>query len=340
MELLYSNHAPAKISNRTARKIWEENISKADFLRIATGYISSDSLIELKKIIEDNERPKLDLLVGMHYFEGFSKQQYDSVISLNETLKQKDRGTVFLSNAIKFHGKLYSFIEQGNCIGAIVGSSNLSSILNSYCRLYEVDCYFSDSHANEIDLGIQKLISSLGTKFDDIPEIRTFIENDLLLDHYGVKKLTPEELASYRDKRTDTCFEIPVKTEPKSNLNIYFGKGRVTPRGFIMPRPWYEAELIVSTSITRLPNYPVNKSFEVITNDGWSFRCKTNGQNCKNFRSQNDLKILGKWIKGKLERSGKLKIGNPVTDEVLEAYGRKCIKLTATTDTQIWLLDF
>lgn len=50
MELLLSNYQPAKFSNRTTSKVWLDNLSKAEQIRIATGYISSASLIELKKM--------------------------------------------------------------------------------------------------------------------------------------------------------------------------------------------------------------------------------------------------------------------------------------------------
>ena len=53
-----------------------------------------------------------------------------------------------------------------------------------------------------------------------------------------------------------------------------------------------------------------------------------------------DLKILGKWVKGRLESSGILMMGEPVTNEVLEKYGRHNIRMIPTTINEIWYLDF
>jgi len=78
----------------------------------------------------------------------------------------------------------------------------------------------------------------------------------------------------------------------------------------------------------------------VITDDGWQFQCKTSGDFSKNFRSENDLQILGKWIKGKLENSGALEVGDLVTEETLRQYGNDTITLRSTSLPNTWLLSF
>nr|WP_274572534.1 restriction endonuclease PLD domain-containing protein [Neisseria sp. 3986]MDD9326481.1 NgoFVII family restriction endonuclease [Neisseria sp. 3986] len=133
---------------------------------------------------------------------------------------------------------------------------------------------------------------------------------------------------------------MQAKTEEKSNLNCFFGKGRRDKRGFVKPRSWYEVELIVSNEITRQDGYPREQTFTVITDDGWQFSCKTSGDFAKNLRSENDLKTLGKWIKGRLEVSGCLKTGQMVTDEVLREYGNNQFELRSTDDPNIGLLSF
>lgn len=340
MELLLSNYQPAKFSNRTPQKVWIENLSKAEHVRIATGFISSSSLIELKKIVEVNNKPCVDILIGMHYFDGFTRQQYDCALALNKTLQEQKRGVVYLSKAVRFHGKLYSFCDTNQCFSAIVGSSNLNSLLSAN-NIYESDCFFENDIANVVDKSIQNLFGKLGKPITDF-HIDTFIENnDLLENHYGVKKLTKTELTqSWNTKKKDISFNIPLKTKEKSNLNVYFGKGRIDKRGFEMPRRWYEVEIIVPVSITRLPNYPAKQTFDVITDDGWRFGCKTTGDYGKNLRSSDDLLILGKWIKGKLEQKNALTIGQPVTEDVLTKYGKTMMKLSATTDPNIWLIEF
>lgn len=341
MELLLSNIPPAKISSVSTQKAWEDNLEKADSVKIATGYVSSDSLIELKRIIEVNHKPCLELLIGMHYFDGFTKPQYEAAISLNNLLREKDLGNVLLSNVTKFHGKMYSFHYQKSCFAACVGSSNLSSFISSSEQIYEADCHFNNPvDTLNVDNTISKLFQKLGTRIEDI-EINRFREhNKLLENHYNVNKVPKEELEAIWEQKGNIRFEIPVKTAPKSNLNAFFGKGRVNQRNFEIPRPWYEAELIVPSKITEIEGYPRLKEFSVITDDGWEFKCKTSGDYSKNFRSLDDLKILGKWIKGRLEQNGALSIGNPIDENTLTKYGRNYIELISTKDPNKWLLDF
>lgn len=112
----------------------------------------------------------------------------------------------------------------------------------------------------------------------------------------------------------------------------------------IKPRHWYEVELIVPKSITAQNGYPQESTpeaiFDVVTDDGWSFKCKVSGTNSKNLRSEGDLKILGKWLKGRLENAGVLKVGDPVRRETLKQYGRDTFTLTKTIKPGVWYLDF
>lgn len=341
MEILLSNIAPAKISVNSTQKVWEEYLEKADKVNIATGFISSDSLIELKRIIEVNHKPYLNILIGMHFFDGFTKPQYEAALSLNNLLKERNLGNVFLSNVTKFHGKMYSFISHNSCFAACIGSSNLSSFIGSTDHIYEADCHFSElSETVAVDDTISKLFQKLGTKIEEISITKFKEHNKLLENHYNVERINKEALEQFWNDKGTLQFALPVKTAPKSNLNAFFGKGRVDKRNFEMPRPWYEAELIVPSVITALEGYPKNREFKVITDDGWSFKCKTSGDYSKNFRSYDDLKILGKWIKGRLEQNGALTIGTPITDETLIKYGRSSINLISTKNPDLWLLDF
>lgn len=340
MELLLSNFQPAVFPCNSAKNYMEKALRDCKTLKIASGYISSDSLIDLKRFIELNSRPRLELLIGMHYFDGFTKNQYEAALTLNTYLLENDLGFVYLSNTLKFHGKMYSFFMNDSSRAAIVGSSNLGSLYDSVNKQYEVDILFNgDESANVINT-IDQIIDKIGSPLNDIP-INKFVEfNKLLENHENVKKIENLELAQIISNKAILNFDIPIKSTPRSNLNPYFGKGRDNNRGYIAPRPWYEVEIIVSKSITSKEGFPCRKVFTVVTDDGWSFKCETNGDYSKNFRSKDDLKILGKWIKGRLEESGALKMGTPVTDEVIARYGRSSINLCATKDPEIWYLDF
>ncbi len=128
-----------------------------------------------------------------------------------------------------------------------------------------------------------------------------------------------------------------VDKQQQSNLNTFFGKGRANKStGKVIPRDWYEVELIVDTKTISDPIYPKG-DFIAHTDDGLTFDCQTQGANYKNFRSKNDLKILGRWIKGKLEQSGALKQFEPVTSETLQKYGRDYIRLYKLSDYDYYL---
>lgn len=343
MELLLSNYKPAKITSKSSQDFFSTNLKTADKVKIASGYISAEALVELKRTIEiNNDRPKLDLIIGMHYFEKFTKPQYNAMKELSSFLKERNIGNIKIATIYPFHGKMYSFEKDGSDYAALVGSSNLSSIFNSFDRLYEADAYLSNpSDIQQISTAIDTLSQQICEDVDTL-SITEFKEvNHLLENHYNVKKVSKSELNKLWKQKGIYQFSIPIKSTPKSNLNVFFGKGRENKNnGFILPRPWYEVELIVPQSITKQDGYPRLKSFEVITDDGWSFRCKTSGDYSKNFRSEDDLLVLGKWIKGRMEQSGALKVGELVKDNNLDTYGRNTLSMYSTNDENIWLLDF
>ena len=167
-----------------------------------------------------------------------------------------------------------------------------------------------------------------------MPEINNFIANDIeLLKGYSfVKKLSREQLSDELANRTGEFVDIPLKTEAKSNLNTYFGKGKI--KGKYSPRGWYEVEIILSKKMHNRDLIPTKDDgpFTVITNDGYEFQCSTQGDYSKNFRSEHDLKILGRWIKGQMENEGALQIGTPITPETLSLFGKSFLRLEKTKD--------
>jgi hypothetical protein len=348
MELLLSNIPPLKFPNKNTLSCFEDLFRSAEGMRIASGYISTDALAELKNIFEMNKKSYLELVIGMHGFDGFTKSQYEAAKYLDGFLRENNAGGVKVAKAFRFHGKLYSFLKNKAPFAGIIGSSNLNSIFDSQNH-YETDLFLKESSiVSEIDSFISALLEKASVPLSEA-EIKIIEDKNKLLEgHDGVEKVKREELADAMSNRSRISFEIPVKSDdtPRSNLNVYFGKGRKNKKGLIKPRPWYEVELIVPKNIARRRGYPKagypkkESIITVITDDGWKFKCKISGQNSKNFRSAEDLKILGRWIKGRLENSGVLEVGQPVTGEVLKEYGRDTIELTATQDPALWILNF
>lgn len=349
MEFLFSNYPPMKTNCNTFADAFYSLLPRSSKLDIAVGYVSSDSLIELQKTIELNSNIRtLNLIVGMHYFDHFTKVQYDAAMHLNDFLTSNQLGGVRLVNAFRYHGKLYSYSNDAGPFAGIVGSNNLSSIVDSGVRVYESSVLLKDATAaKQMNDFISRLMQTATKNIAEL-EINTFNdENALLEGQEFVEKVSPQNLANTICAKTATSFEIPIKpyeVSPQSNLNVFFGKGRQSKNGLVKPRHWYEVELIVPKSVTSQPGYPQSQTddavFTVITDDGWSFKCKVSGDYSKNFRSEGDLKILGKWLKGRLENAGVLTVGNPVTADTLSRYGRDSFTLTKTTMPGVWFLDF
>ncbi len=348
MEFLQSNYPPLKTSSRSFSDAFYDLIPHTKELDIAVGYITSDSLIELKKLVELNNLRKLHLTIGMHYFEKFTKVEYNTAVALNEFLVSNHCGEVRLVTPFKYHGKLYSYSNDTGTYAGIIGSNNLSSIVDGGSRVYESSLFIDEpALATEMKGFIQRLVDTSTENISEL-DITSFREVNPLLDtHENVRKVEPSELMKCAASLTDVRFAIPIKgyeVSPQSNLNVFFGKGRLGKNGLVKPRHWYEVELIVPKSVTMQPGYPVSKTegavFDVITDDGWSFKCKVSGDYSKNFRSEGDLKILGKWLKGRLENAGVLKVGEPVTAKTLSDYGRNTFSLTKTTEPNLWYLDF
>lgn len=347
MKLLYSNIKPCEYDNSSFGEAFESVVVSSDNIKIAVGYITEESLLELKSILlfyfEEKKIKTCSLIIGMHGREGFTRPQYDAAIDLAAFLKEKGIGSVHICTAFKYHGKTYVFRKADTPapIYAMLGSSNLGNILDS--RQWEVDILFDEEDITaKLDMLHDDLASKASRDILEMPTPSTFIERpDLLKDRIDVEKSDQDEYERIEASSTERVFDIPLKTEAKSNLNVYFGKGRLQPNGAIRPRHWYEVELIVPIQITQSDGYPKRDSiFRVYTDDGWRFSCKVSGDYGKNFRSEGDLKTLGRWIKGRLERAGCLKVGQPVTDEVFKQYGRNTISFKETSDPSVWLLDF
>lgn len=317
-------------------------LNTAAQFNIATGFISSDSLVELKRLVEIREGAlSVDLFVGMNYLEGFTELQYNTLSDLASYLTRNSSGRVFVSPQALYHGKMYSFDDaRGNCLGGFIGSSNLASFMGTSQNNIEADIYLQGSEAGFIDSSIRSIIQDLGVAFSDATPITNFLEpeTDLLKGLENVEKLSDDEFTAAMSKLTDQVVEVPLKTEEKSNLNTYFGAGKVP--GKYSPRSWYEVELIVSKKTPNVELLPDKDSgpFKVITPNHYAFYCERQGDYSKNLRSSKDLRILGKWIKGEMENKGVIRCGEKVTADTLAAFGKSKLVFKKSTE-DFWYIS-
>ncbi len=320
----------------------EVEVNRSNDITITSGYVSLDIINKFssnfEKIAQNGGMAKL--LVGMAFYEGLNANKLTRLIDLNSVLEKTKTGSgVFVSYNGRYHGKLYRF-SSDKTLNYYVGSSNFSrSGLsgNIECTVQVQD-----------DFTKTKLNAFLEDLF--LPENAVSIQNAEIVvpgsSEYSkrISLKTLDDLPRYDSSSINKDLlpkiEYPlnrVADKEKSNLNVYFGKGRWSRlSGKILPRPWYEVELIANKEITSNPLYPKG-NFEAFTDDGYIMQMYTGGDYFKNIRSKGKLTILGQWIKGKLQKSGALLPLTPVTQDTLDQYGQKSIKLYKMSDNKYYL---
>lgn len=367
MKFLYSNVLPLKLNNQEKLFIeyFREAVKKSDEIYIAVGYVSKAALKELEILVEQFHIKKIYLVIGMYYLEGMPEGTYNIATALNEKWSKRNIGEIRLVHPFKYHGKVYVFYKSGIPFAGIIGSHNLGAIKleASNLRQYEFSAVTENlNELNELSSHVKSIMlskcSANISELLDVPLMREV--NRALVDQEYVSKVTPEEVEAYKKRLTKISFEIPLKVPEDeidqsmrgSNINVCYAKGR--------KRIWWEIEIVVSKTIRDLPDYPLHQQpFMAITDDGWKFQAWTCGQNNKNLYSKDDLKIMGRWIKGRLVSAGLVEPVNQVetdiegkgiiTHKMLCKYGRDTITLTKTDVTteaedgkelEVWMLSF
>ena len=339
--LLTKNPIINSLHTKSINDYTSEYFETATQLNIATGFISNESIAELKRLVEYRKCTlNLSLFIGMNYIDGFTQLQYDAVKELGANLLANGVGNVYVSPKALFHGKMYSFLKGEQCLGAFVGSSNLGSFIGTSQNLIESDVFFEADYGMQVHNRIVEITNILGEPISQAKPIKNFKEptTDLLDGFEYVRKLNSDEKEKCLLQASQNTIRIPLKTEEKSNLNAYFGAGKV--KGRFRRRDYYEVEIIISKKNPNRSIFPVSDdgNFTVVTGDGYMFECACQGTDSKNFRSAHDLKILGRWIKGQMENCGALKLGEKVTEETLRKFGKKTMVLTQSVAKDFWIL--
>jgi hypothetical protein len=308
------------------RHILDREFTNSNSVTIASGYASLDIINAFEKpFIEIAKKGGTSrLLLGMAFYEGLSQKKLDAVTKLHTALKPFGNNSgVFVTNGRRYHGKVYQFEKEG--VSSIyVGSSNFSSsgtkgniectvpILNDHQKVYLV-AFLNDLYSPSYSISIDQAEII-------VPGKKKLLSINTQKKWENLYKYNPETIdyAKYPNFSIDLN---RVADKEKSSLNVYFGKGRWSrSTGKIKPRNWYEIELIAGKEVRDNVLYPKG-DFTAYTDDGYIIPMRTQGDYSKNVRSLNSLLIFGRWLKGKLERSGALKKYEPVTMETLEEYG-------------------
>lgn len=376
MELLYSDILPVGLeeNQKSIQDCFNEQIENCDSVEIAVGYVSKASLEELDSLVKQHHIRRISLVIGMYYVEGMPESSYHAAITLDRKWRDAGIGEIRLTKVFKYHGKLYAFIRDGQAVSAIIGSANLGAIKleANNRRQYEVSAVTTEPvECCSILSLIRKMQEErCSANISDITDMTLIREvNTSLTGVDTVDQVPQAEVAIYQRHKTDTSFILPIKVPAfaerhmddgkhytKSNLNVSYA----APRSARKSRDWYETQFTVSKSITLLPGYPEkNKTFYVITDDGYTFKAHTTSDGNKQFSAVGDELILGRWIKGRLAAAGLVTPVNDtqldrdrtgmITKEMLEAYGCNTLVLTKTDQKtedengellDVWFLSF
>ena len=371
MEFLFSGIPPVgdmkTLSWKGTKKYnetWLENAGKSDSIRVCTGYFSASAVTLLAGIAKNSPKLlKVEFCVGMAKSDGLQATQLRALENLNDVLLSEKKGGVFIVDKFKFHGKISTFSMRGQQHSAILGSSNFSNLEKHEIELYECDVGIYDkTKLDQLSSFSDQIIQKASRPFSEV-EISVNQPKSTALDDYmagesRVQKISDYELNQIKEKASlPEAFKckLPVfnPEQKMSSLNVYFGKGREnSQKTLVIPRPWYEVEIIPGRHwFNQHPLFPQQREKDdpegiitVVTDDGYKFEIygsydKSYGGS-KNIRSTIDLQILGRWIKGKLEVSGTLSPGKPVTDDVLTKYGNKEISLIRVNEGNVWYMTF
>ena len=354
--ILSSEYPPVSLGITEFQPTWERLFIASPVVDLLVGYISTESLNYLDQLVDIHPGKQINLLVGMAMFDGISRGQKNQLLALSEKLRNLNAGDVFIAQQFPFHGKLHVFSGGKTIASAIVGSSNLSNILPQTGLArgnFEIDFLTDDENAVKNFLEIKSKLLLEASSPISVCEAAIpihLIESQALRNHIGADPITDAELAKILTARRGPIFNLPISTQEKSSLNVYFGKGRANGSN-VRPRNWYEAALIVSKRIIDgQPGYPKQQKFYVYTDDGFRFVMRASGGNSKNLESFGDLTTFGRWIKGRLEDADALQTGEKVTSKTLQSYGRSNMTLEKTSLRElfektgelldVWFLDF
>jgi len=316
-------------------------VKKYNGLEIASGYFAVSTLDEYKKhLIHISKRGYCRILIGMAYHEGVSKNQKKSLLKLNEELGKANKKSGIFISLRQFHGKIYKFSKNTD-ERIYVGSSNFSD--SGFYGNIECNILVDNQNTKK---NISSFLKHLfyGNEFtvplDDVElfiksKKRKKIKDNLKNFEINKSKYPALPIISSLD------IKLRVDEQPRSSLNLYFEKGRKNSKtGKYSPRPWYEVE-ITSDAKERGKNYPKGNFTAYIEDEGKYYKLNmiTASSNFKAITTKDNREILGKLIKGKLERKGYLNKYEKITLDTLRSYGRDYISLKKINNNEYYL-DF
>lgn len=375
MKFLYTDILPIGIpqGGESFSDAVAEEISTAERVEIAVGYVSRASLFELDKLVRGANVKYTILTIGMYFVEGMPESSYYAACEINTAWQNEGIGEIRLVRVCKYHGKIYCFYRNGLPATAIIGSANLGAIKLEATNRRQYELAILTGNSADCQQAAD-LISSLNSpacsaNIADIHSIPLLREQNIALNNVDtVVQLPKSDVVAFKRNLTEISFALPIKVPTynerhmddgkhftKSNLNVCYA----APRSARRSRDWYETQITVDKRLTLLPGYPEkNKPFFVVTDDGYRIKVHTTSDGNKQLSAVGDELILGRWIKGRLAAAGLVTPVNDtqrdkdrtgmITREMLLRYGCERLVLTKTTKQtydgdellDVWMLSF
>lgn len=319
-----------------------KNLDNFHSLEIASGYFGASLIDAIKpKLLKIASKGHCRILIGMIFNEGVSASQKKKLEELHSDLKKINQKSGVFVTLSQYHGKIYKFINPSN-EHIYVGSSNLS--FSGFKDNYEFNALIADEQTkNKITLFLDYIFSPECEFSAELDEVELFVK--------GAKNQAKEVEESFLRPFLITPSEFPVQSiieetkialrvdsQPGSSLNLFFEPGRKNKNGKYAPRHWYEVEITSTAREIKQAGYPIGE-FDAYLKDGqnhYLIPMITASDNHKALTSKGNRKILGEFMKSKLQNLGILEKGQRITSEVLGEYGRDFVTLKKFADKKYY----
>ena len=329
---------------------------------VATGYVGVPILKKMEsKLLAIARSGKCRIVVGMIFHEGCTQSTKDYLEQLDSRLRAVNPISGIFVTRFSYHGKVYKVVNNLST-KVFIGSSNFSTASWNNRKEFNIDVdepqvkaktlaflEYILSHKDTISLSKHSLkIKAKGSKKVSISKN---------LEDYAVSIATynalPNPVGQFHHR-------LRVDENPKSGLNLYFGRGRLdkATRKYA-PRPWLEIELASNANEYNSQHYPKSVAkpdrsatskarigdFVAYLKDGdkvYKMDMKVHSDNGKNISSANSSGgrgTLGKYIKGKLQDAGVLADSEIVTSQTLSDYGRDTVTFKKINNST-YIIDF
>ena len=286
-------------------------------------------------------RPKKasSLCVGMSQ-DGFTPSQ-------NEKLSQLQHMGWTILTTIQEHHKIYHFIDNQFIV---IGSHNLNSIVphsQNSNGLMEISMGFYEKDHPEDYFSISNIIKECRIQSVNFDPTNVLVKERSpppsavfdILDTPISSPLGPNDYDISAGGFQE--FKIPLKMEPFSNFNIGFAKPKNKNSLSTQKRNWLEFELNIPSIFHSLGiMFPMNENVTLITDTGYQFAGRRNGDKGKSFQSTPNLQIFGSYVKGKLMDAGLLHVGQKGVDQMLVDFGSDHLVFTKLTGHYRYRVSF